>query len=237
MAARIVKAYDERRNELLDAARRLFLRHGYDETTVSAVIEEVGVSKGAFYHYFDSKEHLLDALVERLTDESLGLVRPIVEADGLDAIEKLNRFFGRIRCWKAEQMPLMLTIIRAMYRDENLVLRHKMFERNVERAGPLLGRVIRQGVDEGLMDTGHPDLAGEMILRVASAFSDMLAGLLLTIGEHPERLPQLERRIDLYQDAIRRLLGAPEGAIRVVDDDFLAALREAASPAQGGADG
>src|SRR5208283_202867 len=62
---RIVKPPAQRREELLDCAQELFLGLGYDNTTVNDVIARAGVSKGAFYHYFTSKEAMLEALAER----------------------------------------------------------------------------------------------------------------------------------------------------------------------------
>ena len=68
---RIVKPPGQRREELLDCAQALFLARGYDNTTINDVIARAGVSKGAFYHYFTSKEAMLEALAERFARRSL----------------------------------------------------------------------------------------------------------------------------------------------------------------------
>jgi len=78
-AFRVVKRPDERRAELLDCAQLLFLAHGYDHTTVNDVIDRAGVSKGAFYHYFTSKEALLEALAERFARRSVEQLGDILE--------------------------------------------------------------------------------------------------------------------------------------------------------------
>jgi TetR/AcrR family acrAB operon transcriptional repressor len=56
---------DERRERVLDAAQTLFLKFGYDKTTVSDIAEEAGISKGAIYLHFRGKEAVMDALVMR----------------------------------------------------------------------------------------------------------------------------------------------------------------------------
>lgn len=56
---------DERRERVLDAAQKLFLKFGYDKTTVSDIAEEAGISKGAIYLHFRSKDAMMDALVLR----------------------------------------------------------------------------------------------------------------------------------------------------------------------------
>ena len=56
---RTVKDYDERYAEFLDVAQQLFFSQGYERTTVQEIIDTVGVAKGTFYHYFDSKQAIL----------------------------------------------------------------------------------------------------------------------------------------------------------------------------------
>ena len=64
--ARIVKEPAVRRNEILDAAQRLVYRKGYEQMTIQDILDDLHLSKGAFYHYFDSKQSLLEALIERM---------------------------------------------------------------------------------------------------------------------------------------------------------------------------
>ncbi|MFA6373381.1 MAG: TetR/AcrR family transcriptional regulator, partial [Methanothrix sp.] len=63
--SRIVKEPEERRKELIDTAGRLFVAQGYDQTSISDITKEVNVSQGAFYYYFDSKEDVLVAVMEK----------------------------------------------------------------------------------------------------------------------------------------------------------------------------
>ena len=73
-------AHTVRQDAFLDAAERLIRTCGYDQMTVQDVLDEVGASKGAFYHYFDSKEALLQAVIERMVETAIGVVEPIVAA-------------------------------------------------------------------------------------------------------------------------------------------------------------
>ena len=68
---RVTKSPDVRRQELMDAAVRVFADKGIAKTTVSDITDSAGVAKGTFYLYFDSKELLIGALKERLVDEIL----------------------------------------------------------------------------------------------------------------------------------------------------------------------
>ncbi|TKH46201.1 helix-turn-helix transcriptional regulator, partial [Bacillus cereus] len=68
---RIVKEYEERRKEILETAERLFLTKGYTKTTVNDILKEIGIAKGTFYHYFKSKEEVMDEIIMRIIKEDV----------------------------------------------------------------------------------------------------------------------------------------------------------------------
>src|SRR5581483_1127355 len=103
--ARIVKEreYAVRRNAILDVARRLVESRGYEQMTIQDILNELKISKGAFYHYFDSKQALLEALIEHMQDEVDQLLSPIARDPHLSALDKLQRLFDSLAHWKTAQ--------------------------------------------------------------------------------------------------------------------------------------
>ena len=87
---RVLKAPAVRRGELIDCAQRLFLSQGYERTTINEVISATGLSKGAFYHHFRSKEDLLEAIAGRFAQQSLGFVEALQADETLGALARLN---------------------------------------------------------------------------------------------------------------------------------------------------
>ena len=81
-----------KRSENLDAAQQLVYTKGYEQMAIQDVLNELQMSKGAFYHYFDSKQALLEALIERMQQEAEQLLLPIVQDPHLDALEKFQRY-------------------------------------------------------------------------------------------------------------------------------------------------
>ncbi|HEV3451742.1 MAG TPA: TetR/AcrR family transcriptional regulator [Acidimicrobiia bacterium] len=71
---------EARRDELLDAAQRLFTRHGLAQTSVADIAAEAGVAKGSVYRYFESKEALLSALKDRFFERMMERVTAVVAA-------------------------------------------------------------------------------------------------------------------------------------------------------------
>ena len=214
---RVLKEYNERKNEFLDAAQQLFYTRGYEQTSVNAILEKVGVAKGTFYHYFKSKEALLDSLIERMTDKIIVLIEEVVENADLDAITKLNLVFETSASWKAAHKDLILTLIRSIYNDDNILLRRKMFRRATSRASPFVAKVIRQGLAEGVFDTRYPAEVSEMIFMQSNNLGDKIAELMLGLDEHPENRESIFRILEVYEDAVERFLGAPQGSIHLAD--------------------
>ena len=120
--ARVTKDPDERRSELIACAQRLFYAKGYESTSVSDIVDEVGVAKGTFYYYFGSKLAILEALVDELVEQSVALLHEIVADETLPVLEKWAQAFQAVGTWKAERKDEMLAILHVMQMDENLLL-------------------------------------------------------------------------------------------------------------------
>lgn len=213
--ARVLKAYDERKNEILDAAQELFYSRGYEQTPVNSIIEKVGVSKGTFYHYFKSKEDLLDNLAERVTGQLVAHMEKILDKPKLGAIAKLNLMFASSADWKAANREMIIAIMNAMYNDNNILMRKKITARTVAVASPIMTRIIHQGISEGVFDTSFPDDISEMIFQLTTGFSEKFAEIFPTLEEHPENKALIIKILEMYEDAIERFLGAPHGSIKL----------------------
>lgn len=211
---RISKDYDVRKQEFLDTAQKLFYEQGYDQTSVNTIIDAVGVSKGTFYHYFKSKENLLDALAERVAKQGLERLHSIVEDRHIGALEKINRYFAGSRDPKEKSEEIAKTVLRVMYEDENILLRHKARVRSMELVVSELGKIIAQGIQEGIFNVPYPERTAEMILMLGGEMKDIYARLFLELDEKPENITLAKQLIDQYEDAIARMLAAPEGSIR-----------------------
>lgn len=215
----------EKRNEILDAAAGLVYTRGYEQVSIQGIIDALQISKGAFYHYFSSKQDLLEALIERTLDQSMHIILPIVEDPGLDALEKLNRFFSTVGQWKAAQKSYMLALLNVYYADDNAVLRQKLLAKSIQRVAPLLNHIVRQGLAEGVFHTPFPDQAGEVLLSLLVGSGENIAARMIALGMGevpPARLDAKARQDGLlavqsaagaYVDAMERILGAPAGSI------------------------
>ena len=105
-------AHAVRRDAFLDAAQRLIQSKGYEQMSLQDVLDELGASKGAFYHYFDSKEALLAAVVDRIVEAATAAAVPVTMDPDVPALEKLTRLLASIAQWKGERSDLMIELVR-----------------------------------------------------------------------------------------------------------------------------
>jgi AcrR family transcriptional regulator len=215
---RVIKEHDERLNELLDIAQELFFNKGYEATSVNDIIEKAGVAKGTFYHYFRTKDNLLDKLVARWTRNTLERVNRLVMApEGLNAIKRLNAFFITIRDFKVENIELMRVLMQVLYREENLILRHKMFKKTIESLTPLLVKILEQGEKERVFHLENIRDTAELVFSMALGFSDIVVHLLFQSKGSGTDIDALETKMKVYQRSIERILGADPGSLAIVD--------------------
>src|SRR6476620_9832327 len=120
------KEYALKRNQILDVTQRLVYTKGYEQMAIQDILGELRISKGAFYHYFDSKQALLEALIERMQQEAEQLIVPIMQDPHLRTLEKLQRFFDTAARWKTARKTYILGLLRVWYADDNAIVRQKV---------------------------------------------------------------------------------------------------------------
>ena len=236
-----VAEHAARRDAILDAAQRLILSKGYERLTVQDLLDELEISKGALYHYFDSKPGVIEALTERLVADSVESLAPIVADRRMGALDKLQRFFGEIIRWKSARQNLFVAMLPIWYAPDNLGFRLQVDRAVAQRLAPLLTAIVRQGVDEARFATAYPEQAGAIIIALVQALQDAMAQQLLAAAR---RSPDAPRTADLvatygaYIEAIERYLGVPARALYRAEsrtmNGWVTALRRADSVATGG---
>ncbi len=205
----------------MDSAQRLVNSKGYERMTIQDILDDLQISKGAFYHYFSSKESLLEAIIKRMIDTGEQIVIPILEDLHLSALEKFQRFFDSMSRWKTTQKTFLLEMMKGYFSDENAILGQKVRAEGVKQFAPLLTEIIRQGVREETMTTPYPDQVAEVILALEYGFADRLGGLLLAARTIPDIMQRMADTVAVYTDAHERLLGIAPGTLNLIDMETL----------------
>jgi AcrR family transcriptional regulator len=210
-------AHALRRDEFLDVTQRLLETKGYEQMSIQDVLTATGASKGSLYHYFGSKQALLQAVVERLADRTAAVLAPVADDPGLSALEKLRRFFGALASWKVQRRELLVALLRVWHSDDNAVVRQKLRHGIADRVAPLLAVIVDQGEAEGVFTAAHPNQLGRVIVSLVQDLNDRLADLFITYGREGGDLRDVEDTVSAYTEALQRILGVPGGSVVLVE--------------------
>ena len=206
--------YAQKRNAILDVALDYITTKGYEQMTIQDLLENLQISRGALYHYFDSKQALLMALVERIGEKAEQLVLPIASSREMPAQDKLLRFFAVLDQQKRENLDLVFTFIRIWYADENALFRHRLYLTRIKRLAPLLSQIIQEGVAEGVFTTPYPEHAARMIVSLLEDLGYATVELLLVEEGKPIDVTRIIQISEATADALERMLGISPGYLR-----------------------
>jgi AcrR family transcriptional regulator len=217
------EAHTIRREAFIDVAARLVQAKGYEVMSIQEVLDELGASRGALYHYFDGKAALLNAVIERMVDDATAALKPVLDDPALPAPEKLNRFFNGIAAWKMERKELLLAVLQVWLADENAIVREKFRKALVHRLAPLFEKVIDQGRGEGTFSVASSGPTARVVVSMIIAANDAASELYVARQAGTISIDDVECSFVAYADAFERILGAPSGTYPRIDR---AVLRE-----------
>ena len=204
---------DVRREELLTTAEKLFYTKGYEKTSVQDILSEMNFSKGGFYHHFDSKLSVLEAICEMRAQESCERAKAIVEDAALSAVEKLNALFNGSALWRSDNSGFVSLLIHVAYREDGALMREKMKGYQLSGMQELLEAVLDQGVKSGEFFVGDLASTASLLMRMYLQFTDEAAFLLAQEENADKLLEEMVRRLIVYRQAIERMLIAPFGSV------------------------
>lgn len=213
-------AHALRRDTFVDGAQRLIARGGYERLSIADLLAELGTSRGAFYHYFDSKEALLEAVVDRMADGAVAELAQVAGDATIPAAEKIESMFAALARFKGERSELIFELMETWNSDANAVVREHLRTEVVARLEPLIAQVVREGVEQGVFDVASADDTASVLVSLIQGASERAGRMLLAVRTGVVRLPDVKRFSATYAEAFRRVLGL-ERPITLMDDETL----------------
>ncbi len=202
------KRAEERKNEILDTADRLFALKGYDNTSTNDILEMVGIARGALYHHFKSKEEIMDSLIERYISRVLEAAKTAAAERSLPAKERIIQTIMALNIQRAGGTE----IIRQAHRPQNALMHEKMQRAMINGLTPILAEIVREGIEQGIFHTAFPYECMEMmVIYINTVFDRDIASL--TAAEKDTRMRALLSNMG-------KLLGAETGSLMDVAEVF-----------------
>ncbi len=196
---RIVKKPAERRAEIVTSARRLFQTRGYEATSMQDVMTDLGIAKGTIYHYFRSKEELLDAVCDDIVEATTAQMRHLADTTQGTALDKLRAVVlgGEVSTEDTE-------LLQRLRPGADSGMQARLLAVAVDRQGPLYAALLEQGLTEDLFHIEDPLETAEFMLAAFQFLTDQQI--------HPWPADALVRRARALPGLLERLLGAEPGA-------------------------
>lgn len=146
-------------NKILEVSQRLFLEKGYDNTKIQDIADELGMTKGAIYHHFESKEEIMNKLGESMFihNNPFETVKKRKDFNGLEKMKLV------IQLHQSDEQMVELTN-QALPLLENPQILAKMFESNYQNLLPYWLELIKEGQEDGSIKTNQPKELAELLI-------------------------------------------------------------------------
>ncbi|MDR1131298.1 MAG: TetR/AcrR family transcriptional regulator [Oscillospiraceae bacterium] len=189
-------------DNIVDIAAKLFAEKGYEQTTIQDIVDGLGMSKGAIFHHFGSKEDIVEAVIGRYRDKLMAAAEAVANDKSVPVHERLIR--TALALHVSDDTGLQMA--EHLHKPQNALMHMKIERVLFDDATPILARVVREGVEQGVFDTPCPEEAIGMILTYSNSAFDAERLALLTAGE-------LSCKTRNFIWTVERLLGAENGSL------------------------
>lgn len=203
---RISKDPEVRKNEIIDAAESLFMEDGFDDTTVSDIVNEVGIAKGTFYYYFATKESIIVAIVERRLNKGKKRAETVLNDRGLDAVEKMAKIM-KILFLKA---PEDKRIFHYFDWDNNAKIHQKRDELFHKIFKGIILQIVEEGVQDGFFKCEYYQEITEIIFIGIDRFMHINLKNFQKKGVFNEKVKAIE-------ELLERVLGLKKRSLKIID--------------------
>ncbi len=204
---------EETVNLILDVAFHLFMEKGYEHTSIQEIIDNLGgLSKGAIYHHFKSKEEILAAVTDRMTSESNQILEVIRDRTDLTGKEKLKLIIKSSICRPVQND--IFTLAPDFGHNSKLFFGF-LYDTMNDSVPNYILPIIRQGISDGSIKTEFPEQLSELIMISINIWMNPM------IFESSEE--EIYRKLMVFDQAMK-----PFG-LDMIDDEIISRIKELAA--------
>lgn len=188
-----------RKKEIIKIAYNLFITKGYENTSVDEIISVAKIAKGTYYYHFESKEQLLEEVINMIIDKGVQRAKEVVNSN-LKIEEKFVYTIIALRATQEEQQ-----VQDVIHNENNIILHKKINNRVINEATPLLSSIVREAIKEGLFtNSENIEERVKMTLILSSEMFD-----------HNEIN---ESTISVFIETLESIYGAKKGSLSFISN-------------------
>ena len=206
---------DLKKQEILQTAEDLFCKKGYEETSVQDILDILHTSKGSFYHHFESKEYLLEAMCDRRAmliahqaeEEEQAFVKPIA---------RLNSLLSGVFPLKDERLSFLMMILPVFSTRQGHSLRTRYCEALLSSFHEPVTRTLTECLADDSVNVYDPEITADICINTMNHLWCDLCDTIIRATAAGEDMPDLARIIHQYRIITERILSAPYGSMDLV---------------------
>jgi AcrR family transcriptional regulator len=206
---RITKVAEERRNEILDVAEKMFLEKGFENTSTIDIAIAINIAKGTLYYHFKTKNEIMNAIIERRVAQVIKELNGITEKESIYFLDRIVMVFKMIKFSDINNEQNL----KYLHSNENNIMHQKMQKAMIETFIPILTKLLEEGEKEGIINCPYLHQSIEMLLVYGNLIFDN------------DRLSKMSNKeimesINAFIFHIEVLLGTPRGTFSVLKEIF-----------------
>ncbi len=199
--ARSKENFEHKKEEIIKVALKLFVEKSYENTTINNIMEASNVSKGGMYHYFASKEDILNDCLDYITKQDYIRFEEIIKNTSLTAIDKLLK----VIIVGSEKPENIQKVVDYAQINLNSIFGYRIKKLSLELTSDCLEKIIQQGIQEGTFHTEYPKEMAEFCCYAGGFLYDNI---------FPQKtIEEYEKKLNAYLCVIEKCLGIEEGIL------------------------
>lgn len=203
------------KQKIISVSLDLFYKNGFEKTSIEAIVKKAGLSKGAFFHYFKSKDDLMRAIAEKYTLQVVKIMNEIAEKEGLDAVKKFNLIIKSGQKHKMTHSAEYRKVGMILYDHKNAKFQREILEQMTKHTTPPIEKVINQGVKEGVFDVEFPAETADAYIRFLFMMREPMMEIIGSKMKSDELSKDLNGKLKFFENLLNRILGAKEGTVKL----------------------
>lgn len=224
-----MKKGELRKEAIMRTAEKLFFEKGYGDTSIQDILDAMSISKGGFYHYFDSKNALLEEICRQRSARDIERLRAELFSNKFTPVQKLNLLLSALNLFSREEPGYAALMLRVSYVEGDVHFRDQLRSFMLDSLRPMVDEVLREGMADGSFFTRDPGNLGRLILMLGYDVNDEVCRILAAESDNPDCVIRIMDLMDAYRESIETLCGAAFGSILLFNlEQLLASFRQTA---------
>jgi len=222
-----MKKGDLKKQEIMQTAEQMFCRKGYEQTSIQDILDQLGISKGSFYHHFVSKEVLLEAMCSKRAEQNMEITLSDA-SEQISATGKLNHLLSRMIPLQDEKLSFVLMLLPTFILPEGKILITSYCESLKKAFINAVAETIDEGVAAGEMICGNTEIFADIIITLINRLWVSVCDIIIeneTEGNKTDPA-ELLHITEQYRTAVERILTITYGSLVLIDIPDLKGLTD-----------